>query len=105
MDWRSRASPTGGIPHSYGADFSGVGLWGPRTRERPTAPAPKPAPSTISRRISSQLTIARELVKLFASPDSCYRIPTVVTIGGPDRVGVLAILVWNRRTDAQKRAG
>src|SRR5947207_15140861 len=62
------------MPHSYGADFSGVGLWGPRNRESTSAPAPKPAPSTIRRTTKSQLSMSATLVKLFASLASCYRI-------------------------------
>src|SRR5947207_14832914 len=62
------------MPHSYGADFSGVGLWGPRNRESTRAPAPKPAPSTIRRTTNSRLSMLATLVKLFASFASCYRI-------------------------------
>src|SRR5436853_726202 len=62
------------MPHSYGADFSGVGLCGPRNRESTRAPAPKPAPSTIRRTTKSQLSMSATLVKLFASLASCYRI-------------------------------
>ena len=46
-EWRSRASPTAGMPHSYGASFSGVGLLGPRTLERRTEISAKPAPQPI----------------------------------------------------------
>src|SRR5471032_434613 len=42
------------MPHSYGADFSGVGFFGPRTLERRTEISAKPAPSAIMMRMESQ---------------------------------------------------
>src|SRR5258708_39366594 len=42
------------MPHSYGADFSGEGLLGPRTWDSTTEISAKPAPSAIMRRMESQ---------------------------------------------------
>src|SRR5215470_17217464 len=42
------------MPHSYGADFSGVGLLGPSTFDSTTDTSANPAPSAIMMRMESQ---------------------------------------------------
>ena len=42
------------MPHSYGADFSGVGLRGPSTLDNSTEMSANPAPSAIMMRMEIQ---------------------------------------------------
>src|SRR6188472_1719313 len=61
------------MPHSYGASFSGVGLFGPSRNERPTFKAPNPAPRINRIRMGSQpsMCVTRpvlyRLVNVFSS--------------------------------------
>src|SRR5206468_12878245 len=59
----------GGMPHSYGASFSGVGFFGPSTPDRPIDVRANPAPRAIMIRMDSQLCIVDQvrLVNKFPS--------------------------------------
>src|SRR5262245_6493729 len=69
------------MPHSYGADFSGVGFLGTKRPDMTIETSANRAPRTIIVRMENQPCMAsvqreRWLVNDFASAPSCYHVPS-----------------------------
>src|SRR6478609_10887147 len=68
------------MPHSYGASFSGVGFFGPRSNESPMLKAPNPNPSPSMMRMGSHpsmrvnLVVLSSLVNVFSSGSAIVRV-------------------------------
>src|SRR6185295_3095573 len=89
------------MPHSYGASFSGVGFFGPRTLERRTEISAKPAPSAIMIRMESQPCIAVKwrLVNDFTKPSPHANTPVARSFEGRETRDILETRTIRGRYD------